>query len=55
MNILFLSCWYPTPKNPNFGVFVKEHAHAIQLAGNNVVVVAILATKSDKQIGRAHV
>ncbi len=47
MNILFLSSWYPTTKNPNFGVFIKEHAHAIHLSGNNIVVLAIVASKSN--------
>ncbi len=48
MNILFLSSWYPTDKNPNFGVFVKEHAHAIQSTGNNIVVLAIVIHRSTK-------
>ena len=48
MNILFLTSWYPTSNNPNLGVFIKEHAHAISSAGNNVVVLAIVATRSDK-------
>jgi glycosyltransferase involved in cell wall biosynthesis len=48
MNILFLSSWYPTKTSPNFGVFIKEHAHAIHLAGNNIVVLAIVASESEK-------
>lgn len=47
MNILFLTSWYPTSNNPNFGIFIKEHAHAISSAGNNVVVLAIVATRSN--------
>jgi glycosyltransferase involved in cell wall biosynthesis len=48
MNVLFLSSWYPTKKNPNFGIFVKEHAHAIHVSGNNIVVLAIVTAKSNK-------
>lgn len=49
MNILFLNSWYPSKKNPNFGVFIKEHAHAIHDAGNNIVVVSLIILK-DKQL-----
>lgn len=42
MNILFLSSWYPTKSNPNFGIFVKEHAHAIKTTNNKIVVLAIV-------------
>lgn len=48
MNILFLSSWYPTEKNPNFGVFVKEHARSIKLAGNQIVVIALVIRKNKK-------
>jgi len=47
MNILFLSSWYPTKSNPNFGIFVKEHAHAIQLKNNIVVLACVLNRTSD--------
>lgn len=46
MNVLFLSSWYPTAENPNFGIFVKEHAKAIHVAGNNIVVLAVVTQKS---------
>jgi len=46
MKVLFISSWYPTPKNPNFGVFIKEHAHAIKSSGNEIVVLAIVIHKS---------
>lgn len=49
MNILFLSSWYPSKKNPNFGIFIKEHAHAIHNAGNNIVVVSLIILK-DKHL-----
>ncbi len=29
MNVLFVTCWYPTLTNPGLGVFIKEHAKAI--------------------------
>jgi len=48
MNILFLSSWYPTKTNPNFGVFVKEHAHAIKTTGNEIIVLAFVIHKSKK-------
>jgi len=47
MNILFLSSWYPTKSNPNFGIFVKEHAHAIQLKNNIVVLACVINKTSD--------
>ena len=48
MKILFLSSWYPTKTNPNFGVFVKEHAHAIKTTGNEIIVLAIVIHRSKK-------
>ncbi len=47
MNVLFLTTWYPTIENPNFGVFVKEHTHAIRFSGHNIVVAALLIKKSN--------
>jgi glycosyltransferase involved in cell wall biosynthesis len=46
MNILFLTSWYPTKFNPNFGIFVKEHAHSIVLTNNIIVVLAIVINKT---------
>ncbi|MDD3321942.1 MAG: glycosyltransferase [Paludibacter sp.] len=48
MKILFLASWYPTDKNPNFGVFIKEHAYAIKKAGNDIVVLALVIHKDKK-------
>src|ERR1035437_2209576 len=45
MNILFLSSWYPTESNPNFGIFIKEHAHAIHSSNNKIVVLAYIVNK----------
>lgn len=47
MNILFLASWYPTETNPNFGVFIKEHAHSIHTTENNIVVLAIVIHRSN--------
>jgi len=33
-NILMLSAWYPTDKNPFLGIFVRRHAEAIALKHN---------------------
>lgn len=45
MKVLFLTSWYPTLQQPYFGVFIKEHAHAIHFAGHNVLVLALLVSK----------
>ena len=45
---MFLTSWYPTFKNPNFGIFIKEHAHAVYSAGNNMVVLALIIAKSNR-------
>lgn len=47
MKILFISSWYPTPSNPNFGIFVKEHAHAIQTTEAEIMVFAIINERSN--------
>lgn len=41
MNVLFLTAWYPSDRNPHKGIFVQEHARAIAAAGHNVQVVAL--------------
>jgi len=46
MNVLFLSSWYPTPNNPGFGIFVKEHTKAIHSSGVEIIVMAILVERS---------
>lgn len=48
MKILFIASWYPTRKNPNFGIFIKEHARAIKSMGNDIVVLAIVIHQSNK-------
>jgi len=42
MKILFFTAWYPTETNLNFGIFIKEHAKAIQKTDNEIVVFAIV-------------
>ena len=41
MNILFLSCWYPSTDKPHKGVFIREHARAIQSPQHRVEVLAL--------------
>lgn len=48
MKILFLTSWYPSSRNPNFGIFIREHAHAIRSTGHDVVVMALLVHRSKK-------
>ncbi|MFN2372895.1 MAG: glycosyltransferase, partial [Cyclonatronaceae bacterium] len=39
MNILIISCWYPSDENPAQGMFVHEHAKAMTAAGMRVRVL----------------
>lgn len=48
MNILFLTPWYPHKNAPYSGTFVREHARAIQYAGNDLHVMAIVINSSSK-------
>jgi len=47
MKVLFISSWYPTPVNPNYGIFVKEHAKAIKTTTTDLRVLAIVVQQSD--------
>lgn len=47
MEILFLCSWYPTPENPNFGIFIKEHAVSVRLAGHRVTAFSVICKKSN--------
>lgn len=38
LKVLFIAGWYPSKKNPVTGVFVKEHAKAVSLY-NDVVML----------------
>lgn len=46
MNILFLTYWYPSENKPGSGIFIKEHARAIDQSGNNVHILHINIQKS---------
>jgi hypothetical protein len=45
LKVLFLTPWYPTTEKPNWGVFVREHAIALQNAGAEVEVWAMCLVK----------
>ena len=47
MKVLFISSWYPTPINPNYGIFVKEHAKAIKSTTTDLRVLAIVVNRAD--------
>lgn len=46
MKVLFVSSWYPTPENPNYGIFIQEHAKAIQSTSNEIHVFAVVVLRS---------
>lgn len=48
MKILFIASWYPTKKNPNYGIFIKEHAKAINTTKNEIITLAIVIHRSKK-------
>lgn len=48
MKVLFVASWYPTKKNPNFGIFIKEHARAINTTQNEIILLAIVIHRSKK-------
>jgi len=39
LRILFITAWYPKRENPVSGVFIKEHAKAVSLSGDEVIVI----------------
>jgi len=47
-NILMLSAWYPTDKNPFLGIFVRRHAEAIALK-HNVYVLHVTVDEELKE------
>ena len=47
MKVLFITSWYPTKNNPNFGIFVKEHAKAIQTTDVELIVLAVVIERSN--------
>ena len=47
MNILFFACWYPNKYSINNGIFIKEHAKCIKYSGNKIIILSIIAIKSN--------
>ena len=41
MKVLFVTQWYPNQSQKFFGIFVREHARAAALAGNDVQVLSL--------------
>ena len=41
MNVLIITPWFPNKNNAFFGSFIRNHAESIQLAGNNVLILAL--------------
>lgn len=39
MNVLFLTCWYPSKDEPTKGIFIKEHAAAVHLHSEHKLTV----------------
>jgi len=39
LKVLFITAWYPTKENPISGIFVREHAKAVSIIGDEVVVI----------------
>jgi glycosyltransferase involved in cell wall biosynthesis len=46
LKVLFLTVWYPTAQNPVAGIFVREHAKAVALY-DDVVVVHLAGVRAD--------
>jgi glycosyltransferase involved in cell wall biosynthesis len=50
LKILFLPGWYPTAKNKIYGIFVKEHAKAVSLYDDLVVLYNERGDKNSKRL-----
>jgi glycosyltransferase involved in cell wall biosynthesis len=48
MKILFISSWYPSKEKPHQGLFVREHARAINSSNHEIVVLAIHVIKGKR-------
>jgi len=48
MNILFLPAWYPTTKSPIHGIFIKDHAKAVSMYNDVVVLYCETIARKDK-------
>lgn len=51
LNVLFFTNWYPTRGFTYGGVFVREHAKAVRVAGHRVVVLHLAGPRSDTGSG----
>ncbi len=54
MKVLFLTSWYPTDERPHFGLFVREHARAIQSAGHDVRIISVQLTRTKDLLKITH-
>ena len=46
LKVLFITAWYPDSKQPLNGIFVREHAKAVELY-NDVIVLHIPDARTD--------
>lgn len=53
LKVLFITAWYPTPEQPVVGIFVREHAKAVQHYDD--VAVLHVAGVSDKLSGACRI
>jgi len=54
MKVLYISSWYPTPGNPNYGIFVKEHARAIKTTSTDIRVLAVVVLRAKDYLKVSH-
>ena len=52
LRVLFITAWYPTKEYTLFGVFVREHAKAVQLYDDVVVLHCAESGRKQKQLWR---
>jgi hypothetical protein len=50
IKVLFITTWYPTKENPVEGVFVRDHAKAVKLADDVVVLHCIRRDQEFKNL-----
>jgi glycosyltransferase involved in cell wall biosynthesis len=39
LKILFITAWYPTKQNPVSGIFIQEHAKAVAVFGDEIIII----------------
>ena len=52
LKVLFISSWYPSSENPLQGIFVREHAKAVALANDVVVLHCAGPANGQQQLWR---